>query len=98
MAETPEMESPSARQDSFVEAQEDSTSVEPIAEGIPTPDRTTSTTITTATDVNDDDYAARPSVVQDLVMACERLDERSKDKGSEARQSSDKPEKNQEEE
>jgi len=95
MAETPEMELPSARQDSFVEAQEDSTSVEAIAEGTPSPDMTT---ITTATDVNDDDYAARPSVVQDLVMVCERLDERPEDKGPEARQSSDKPEENQGEE
>lgn len=103
MAETPEMESPSARQDCFVEAQEDSTSVEAKTEGAPSPGGTTSTTITSATmDADDDDdYAVRPSVVrdsrEDLVMVCERLDERLEDEGSEARQSSDKPEKDQEE-
>lgn len=97
MAETPEMESPSARQDCFVEAQEDSTSVEAKAEG-----GTTSTTITSATtDTDDDDDAVRSSIVQDsredLVMVCERLDERLENEGSEARQSSDKPEKDQDE-
>lgn len=105
MAETPEMESPSARQDCFVEAQEDSTSVEARAEGAPSPGGTTSATITTVTtDLGDedDDHATRPSVVrdsrEDLVMVCEGLDERPEDEGPEARQSSDKPAESQEEE
>lgn len=103
MAETPEMESPSARQDCFVEAQEDSTSVEAETEAAPSPPGGTTTTITTAiTDIDDDgdDYAARPSVMldsrEDLVMVCEKLvDERSENEEHEARQSSDKPEEDQ---
>jgi len=98
MAETPEMESPSARQDCFVEAQEDSTSVEVEAEGAPSPGGTT--TITTAiTETDGDDGYARPSVVQDshedLVMMCERLDERLENEGPEAKQSSEKSEEDQ---
>ncbi|TGZ55543.1 uncharacterized protein Axud1 [Temnothorax longispinosus] len=95
------MESPSARQDCFVEAQEDSTSVEAVAEGAPSPGGTTTPTITIAiTDADDDDdYAARPSVMQDsredLVMVCETSDERPENEVSEARQSSDKPEEDQ---
>lgn len=99
MAEkTPEMESSSARQDRFVEAQVDSTSVEDRAEGAPSPGGTTPATITTAiTDADDDDsYAARPSVVRDLITVCERLDERRlENEEFEARQSSDKPEEDQ---
>ncbi|XP_012535771.2 uncharacterized protein LOC105836348 [Monomorium pharaonis] len=96
------MESPSARQDCYVEAQEDSTSVEAKAEGAPSPDEATSKTITTtATDADDD--AARPSVLQDscvedLVMVCERLDETPEDERPEVRQLSDNPEKDQAEE
>lgn len=98
MAETSEMESPSARQDCFVEAQEDSTSVVE-AGGAPSPGGTITTITATIADAGDDDgdYAARPSVVrdsrEDLVMVCERLDERpGEDEGAETRQSSDKPE------
>ncbi|XP_011059821.1 PREDICTED: uncharacterized protein LOC105149241 [Acromyrmex echinatior] len=104
MAETPEMESPSARQDCFVEAQEDSTSVEAEAEGAPAPGGMISTMITTTTtDAGDNDYDATcPSVVpdscEDLVMVCERLDEKPEDEEFEARQSSDKPEASQDEE
>lgn len=98
------MESTSARQDCFVEAQEDSTSVEAEAKGAPSPGGTTSTTITTAAtdadeDDDDDDYAARSSVLrnsrEDLVMVCERLEERPEDGRPEAKQSSDKSEEDQ---
>lgn len=89
------MESPSARQDCFVEAQVDSTSVEDRAEGAPSPGGTTPTTITTAITDADESYAARPSV-RDLVTVCEKLDEGRLENGElEARQSSDKPEEDQ---
>ncbi|XP_018405987.1 PREDICTED: uncharacterized protein LOC108782266 [Cyphomyrmex costatus] len=95
MAETPEMESPLARQDCFVEAQEDSTSVEVEAEGTPSPGMISTTITTTTTDAGDNDYATYPSVVRDSCedLVVERLDEE-----SEARQSSDKPEASQGEE
>lgn len=97
---TPEMESPSAHQDCFVEAQVDSTSVEVQAEGAPSPGGTATTITTAITDADDDDnYAARPSVVrdsrEDLVTVCERLDERWENEELETRQSSDKPEEDQ---
>lgn len=103
MAETSEMESPSARQDCFVEAQEDSTSVEIEAEGASSPGGMISTTITTAiTDAGENDYATCPSVVrdscEDLMMVCERVDEKSEDEEFETRQSSGKPEASQGEE
>ncbi|XP_011877760.1 PREDICTED: uncharacterized protein LOC105567473 [Vollenhovia emeryi] len=96
MAETPEMESPLARQDCCVEAQEDSTSVEIGTEDAP-PGATTTTITTAITSADDDDSAARPSVVRDsrkdLVMVCERLDEKPENEG--AGQSSDKSEEDQ---
>lgn len=95
------MESPSAQEDCFVEAQVDSTSVEDQAEDAPSPGGTTPTMITPAiTNADDDDScAARPSVVrdsrEDLVTVCERLDGKRENEEFEARQSSDKSEEDQ---
>lgn len=85
MAETPEMESPSARQDCLVEAQEDSTSVEPEAESVSSPSKTMTTTMTPATEAEND---ARDSH-EDLVR--ETLDKGSENQGSQERQLSDYP-------
>lgn len=78
------MESPSARQDCLVEAQEDSTSVESEPESVSCPSKTM-TTITPATEAEDDARDSR----EDLV--CERLDEGSENQGSQERQLSDYP-------
>ncbi|KAL0099429.1 hypothetical protein PUN28_020155 [Cardiocondyla obscurior] len=97
MAETPEMESPLARQDCFVEAQEDSTSVEAEAGNASSLEETITAAITNAENGDNDDEM-RPSIVrEDLVMICEKLDERPKNEGLEARQSCDKPEGDREE-
>lgn len=79
IAEMTEMESPLA-QDSLVEAQEDSTSVEP-EDSASLPDATTAatttTTPTTTTKSADTSAVRRLSVErEDLVMVCERLEER----------------------
>lgn len=91
IAETPEMESPSAR-DALVEAQEDSTSVEDSASSsdVATTSSTTGATMTTATTTvpsSADVTAARLAESEDLV--CERLDERTDEEIVVERQSSD---------
>lgn len=89
MAETPEMESPSARQDCLVEAQEDSTSVEPETESVLSSSKTMTTTMTTATTpATETEDSARDSR-EDLV--CERLDKGSENQGSQEKQLSDNP-------
>lgn len=95
MVETPEMESPSARQDCLVEAQEDSTSVEHEPGSVLSPSETTSTTAATTPPAADDVAEnERRSVTrnscENLTMVCERLDEKPNDEGrSEDEQSSD---------
>lgn len=78
-----EMESPSARQDCLVEAQEDSTSVEPEPKSVSSPSKTMTTT--TTPEAEDDARDSR----EDLV--CERLDEGSENQGSREGQLSDYP-------
>lgn len=78
------MESPSARQGCLVEAQEDSTSVESEPESVSFPSKTM-TTITSATEAEDDARDSR----EDLV--CEKLDEGSENQGSQEGQLSDYP-------
>lgn len=89
MEETPEMESPSARQDCLVEAQEDSTSVEPEAKSVllsPSKAMATMTTATTpATEIED---KARDSVENSI---CEKLDRGLENQESQERQLSDYP-------
>lgn len=89
MEETPEMESPSARQDCLVEAQEDSTSVEPEAKSVllsPSKTMATMTIATTpATEIEDN---ARDSVENSI---CEKLDRGLENQESQERQLSDYP-------
>ncbi|XP_050461067.1 uncharacterized protein LOC126856535 isoform X2 [Cataglyphis hispanica] len=80
-----EMESPSAHQDCLVEAQEDSTSVEPEPESVSSPSKTMTTTTTPATEAEDDARDSRADLV------CERLDEGSENQGSREGQLSDYP-------
>ncbi|XP_070149081.1 uncharacterized protein Axud1 isoform X2 [Polyergus mexicanus] len=85
MEEKHEMESPSARQDCLVEAQEDSTSVESEPESVSSPSKTMTTITTPATEAEDDARDSR----EDLV--CERLDEGSENQGCQEGQLSDYP-------
>lgn len=80
------MESPSACQEYLVEAQEDSTSVDPASASSSTTAMTTTMTTTPAED------AARQPVngnLRNLVVVCERIDENSGNGKLEKRQSSD---------
>lgn len=88
MEETPEMESPSARQDCLVEAQEDSTSVEPEAESVSSPSKTMTTMTTATTPVTEIEDDARDSVENSI---CEKLDRGLENQESQERQSSDYP-------
>lgn len=89
MEETPEMESPLARQDCLVEAQEDSTSVEPEAESVSSPSKTMTTMTTATTPGTEIEDIARENAVENSI--CEKLDRGLENQESQERQLSDYP-------
>lgn len=82
------MESPSARQDCLVEAQEDSTSVEPEAKSVLSPSKTMATMTTATTPAIEIEDNARDSVENSI---CKKLDRGLENQESQEKQLSDYP-------